>query len=119
MSLSSVICLLALVAHIIGILPHGVFKWFVVKLRGRRSYGITFGLVLVLQSHLTLALSVLIQLSEGCDHIFQVRMRYWFVLWLAMDDVVKEDKSQLTSQMEQNMNRKVILGPDQRLVRAR
>ena len=61
--------LLALVADIVGVLPHGIVKWFLIELGGGGSDGFALHLVLVLQAHEALALHILKELHHWVQYI--------------------------------------------------
>ena len=72
--------LLALVAHIIGVFPHGILQGLLIELGRRGGEGLTFHLVLKLYSEKTLSLDIFIQLSGWLKNISKIWMRNRSVL---------------------------------------
>ena len=66
--------LLALVADIVGIFPHGIVKWLLVELGGGGNDGLTLHLVLVLQAHQTLALHILKEVHHWPQNVCELRV---------------------------------------------
>lgn len=69
-------------ADIVGILPHGIVQRLLVELGGWRSDGIALHEVLVLQSHHTLPLHILVQIHDGIKDICQLSMGNGGVLYI-------------------------------------
>ena len=66
--------LLALVADIVSIFPHGIVKRLLVELGGGGGNGLTLHLVLVLQAHQTLALHILKEVHHWPQNVCELRV---------------------------------------------
>ena len=117
--------LLALEADIVGVFPHGVVQRFLEELGRGGSEGVALHLILVLQPQKALPLRVLIEGGDRIQHLLEGGVGNGRVLGGREGREARSCWSRvvhaavrLTTQMEQNMKRNVILGPDQRLVRA-
>ena len=72
--------LLALVADIVGIFPHGVLQGLLVELGSGGHQGLAVHLVLVLQAHQTLPLHILMELIHRPQHVSKLRVANGSVL---------------------------------------